>query len=439
MSEASRKCKRRIEGVYDVTAPDPAPDPAPSLSPVRRQKHLGDRGIVALIAFLSAFVPLSTDLYLPALPGMALYFEVSPDLANLTLILFFVFFAGGMLLWGPLSDRYGRRPVLMAGLVIYTAASLGCAASGDIHQLIAFRILQAVGASSAFAVATAMIKDVFNSKSREPILAMVQSMVLISPVAAPVLGALLLKFVSWRGVFWTLALIGLLALTGSLALEETIDHRNTGSMAQALGRIFKVAKNPGFASLLILFSLPGIFAMAFLAASSYIYINGFELSPQVYSYYFAVNALGMISGPMIYMRISRRCRRRSIIVGCFGAIMASGMLISWFGGLQPWFFALALLPATISASCVRTPATNLMLEQQRGDTGSAAALMSCFGILMGSLGMVVISLSWTNPILILGTMNFVIGLVCGALWLSISTKEYVKQVPERYIAPSAGS
>ena len=405
----------------------------PSSSPARRQKYLGDKGLVALIAFLSAFVPLSTDLYLPALPGMALYFDVSADLANLTLILFFVFFAGGMLLWGPLSDKYGRRPVLLAGLAIYTAASLGCAASSDIHHLIAFRILQAVGGSGAFAVATAMIKDVFDSKSREPILATVQSMVLISPMAAPVLGALLLKFVSWKGVFWTLALIGLVAIAGSLALVETIDQRNTGSMAQALGRIFKVAKNPGFTSLLILFSLPGISVMAFIAESSYIYINGFGLSPQVYSYYFAVNAMGMISGPMIYMRISRRRRRRSIIVASFASIMASGILISSFGGFQPWLLAMALLPATISASCVRTPATNLMLEQQRGDTGSAAALMSCFGIFMGCVGMVVISLNWTNPILVLGMMNSIVGLACGALWLSISTKEYVKQVPERYI------
>ncbi len=263
---------------------------------------------------------------------------------------------------------------------------------------------------------------------------MVQSMVLISPVAAPVLGALLLKFMSWRGVFWTLAFIGLLALAGSTALQETIDERNSGSMVRALGGLYKVARNPGFSSLLAQFSLPSVSAMAFIAASSYIYINGFGLSPQVYSYYFAINAIGMISGPMIYMRISRRYRRRSIIIACFGAISASGLLISFFGGFQPWILATALLPATISASCVRTPGTNLMLEQQRGDTGSAAALMSCFGIFMGSIGMTIISLNWSNTILVLGMMNILIGLISGALWLQISQKPYVTQVPERYIA-----
>jgi DHA1 family bicyclomycin/chloramphenicol resistance-like MFS transporter len=282
-----------------------------------------------------------------------------------------------------------------------------------------------------------MIRDVYDSKSREPILAMVQSMVLISPAAAPVLGAILLKFMSWRGVFLALAFIGLLALAGSVALQETIDKRKTGSMLQALGRLYKVARNPGFSSLLILFSLLSISTMAFIASSSYIYMNGFGLSAQVYSYYFAINAVGLIFGPMLYMRVSRKYHRRSIIIACFAVVSASGLLISSLGGFQPWILAIVLLPATICASCVRTPGANLMLEQQREDTGSAAALMGCFGILMGSVGMTIISLNWSNTILVLGMMNILIGLLCMALWLRVSQKPYVMQVPERYIAATS--
>lgn len=394
-----------------------------------KQKYLGEKGLIALIAFLSAFVPLSTDLYLPALPGMAKFFGVSTDLANLTLILFFVFFAAGTLFWGPQSDRYGRRPVLLIALSIYSAAGFLCADSADIYQLILFRILQALGGSGAFAVATAIIKDVYDSKNRETILALVQSMVLISPMAAPVLGALLLTITSWRGVFLILAVIGLLALAGSIALQETAEKRPPDTAGQTWRRLGKVAKNPGFASLLIIFSLLSVSSMAFIASSSYIYIDGFGLSAQVYSYYFAFNALGMITGPMIYLHLARRIPRRSIIKFGFAGISASGLLIALFGSIRPFIFALALLPATVMSSCIRTPGANLMLEQQDEDTGSASALMSCFGILMGSVGMTIISLSWGDTIRVLGMMNILTGLTCLALWLLLSNKPFVKQIP----------
>ncbi len=401
------------------------------------QKYLGERGLIALITIFSAFVPLSTDLYLPALPGMAKYFGVSADLANLTLILFFIFFSAGTLFWGPFSDKYGRKPILLIGLSLYSAASLACAGSWDIYHLIIFRVLQAIGGSAAFAVATAMIKDVYDTKNREPILALVQSMVLISPAVAPTLGALLLKFVSWREIFWTLAGIGLLALAGSIALEETISKRYTGTTTQAVGRLGTVLKNPGFSSLLIVFSLLSVASMAFIASSSYIYIDGFGLSEQVYSYYFALNALGMIGGPMLYMRLSKKYKRTSIILTCFVAVSSSGLLMFLLGDLNPWFFAVLMLPATISASCVRTPGANLMLEQQKGDAGSASALMSCVGIFMGSIGMIIISLNWDNTIVVLGVMNVLIGSTCAILWLLISQKPFIKQVPERFVVASA--
>jgi len=395
----------------------------------KRQKYLGNRGLIALIAFLSAFVPLSTDLYLPALPGMSKYFQVSAEQVNLTLIFFFIVFAAGMLFWGPLSDKYGRRPILIAGLAIYSLAGFLCAISQDINQLIAFRILQAIGGSSASAVAMAMIKDVYDSRNREMILAWVSSMVLISPMAAPVLGALLLGFTSWRGVFVVLGVIGLIAFSGSLALVETLNTRYTGTLSQSIGRLAVVLKNPGFLSLLIVFSMLSFSSMAFIASSSYIYINGFGLSEKLFSLYFAFNALGMIGGPMLYLRLSKRFRRYSIIIAGFISTFLGGLLVYHLGSLQPWIFALCLFPATIMGSCIRTPGANLMLEQQEEDTGSASALMSCFGILMGSMGMTVISQEWSNTIRILGLMNILVGVLCLCLWLLLSNRPFVKQIP----------
>jgi MFS transporter, DHA1 family, multidrug resistance protein len=380
------------------------------------QKYLGPKGLIIFIAILSAFVPLSTDLYLPALPGMSAYFGAGPDQINLTLTAFFVFYALGTLMWGPLSDHYGRKPVLIAGMGLYILASALCALTGRVDGLILCRIFQALGASSAGTAATAIVKDVYSGKKRESVLAIVQSMVTVAPAVAPVLGAFLLKVISWRGIFVTLTSIGVVALVGSLLFEESITERNSGMMRQSFGRLGKVLHNRGFTSLLVLFSLGGVSVLAFISSSTYIYQDGFQLSAQMYSFYFSLNALGMVAGPMIYLRLSRRYPAVSIIRAGFAAIAASGMLVCLLGNLQPWIFALCILPASIAGSCIRPPSTNMMLEQQTGDTGAVSSLMGCTGLLMGSLGIQLISLPWGNAIIALGVITFGIGLVSLLAW-----------------------
>ena len=226
-----------------------------------------------------------------------------------------------------------------------------------------------------------------------------------------------------------LGVIGLIALSGSLALVETLNTRYNGTLGQSIGRLTVVGKNPGFLSLLIIFSLLSFSSMAFIASSSYIYIDGFGLSEKLFSLYFAFNALGMIGGPILYLRLSRKFTRRSIIIAGFIWTFIGGMLLYLLGSLQPWMFAVCLFPATIMGSCIRTPGTNLMLEQQEDDTGSASALMSCFGILMGSMGMTIISQEWSNTIQVLGSMNILVGLTCLGLWLILSERPFVKQIP----------
>jgi DHA1 family bicyclomycin/chloramphenicol resistance-like MFS transporter len=387
-----------------------------------KQKKLGANGLVMLIALLSAFVPLSTDLYLPALPKMSAYFGVSVDRVNLTLTAFFIFYALGTLVWGPLSDHYGRKPILVSGLSLYVIASAFCAFTSSIEGLILCRIFQAIGGSAAGAVATAIVKDVYSGKKRGSVLAIVQSMVLISPAVAPVLGAFLLKVMSWRGVFSTLTGIGLLALVGSVLFEESIVQRSSGMLLLSLGRLGNVLQNREFTILLILFSLVSVSSLAFIASSTYIYQDRFHLSGQAYSYYFALNAFGMISGPMIYLWLSSRFHAENIIRVCYIMIAASGLLVCFLGSLLPWIFALCILPASMAGSCLRPPAANMMLEQQKGDTGAVSSLMGCIGLLMGSLGMQLISLPWGNMIIALGIMTFSTAAISLSVWPFVITR-----------------
>jgi DHA1 family bicyclomycin/chloramphenicol resistance-like MFS transporter len=392
----------------------------------RTQKYLGSRGLIVLIALLSAFVPLSTDLYLPALPGMGAYFGVSATLTNLTLILFFLFFSLGLLFWGPLSDKYGRRPVLIAGLALYIAASAGCAASGELWHLITFRILQAVGGSAASAVATAMVKDAYDGRRRESVLALVQSMVVISPAVAPVIGAFMLPYTSWRGLFVALAFIGVVSMAGGLLLQETAPSRYAGTVAQSLRRLGVVLKNPGFASLLVVFSLVSTASLAFVSASSYIYQDEFGLSEQGYSLYFALNAAGLIAGPLLYLRLSRNFSRRAIVGTGFAVMSAAGLLVCLFWSLGPLVFALALFPASLMGSAVRPPGAFLMLDRQKGDTGSAAALINCSSLVFGSAGMVLVFLAGESLAFALGAINVAVGVVCFLAWTAIGRGNLVK-------------
>lgn len=392
------------------------------------QKYLGEKGLIGFIAFLSAFIPLSTDLYLPSLPKMAENFNVANTLINLTLVLFFVFFALGTLVWGPLSDKYGRKPILIIGMIIYTVASFLCALSGNVYQLIAFRVLQAIGSGSAVGVSTALVKDVYQGKKRVSVLALVQSMAMTSPIVAPVIGAFILQFTSWRGVFFILFLVGIIAVLGGVALEETIIERNNGNILQSISRIRIVAKNPGFIYLVLIFSMLGIPGMAFISASSYIYVNSFGLSEQVYSYFFSFNAIFFVIGPLIYIRLSKYFKSNSIITGCYIITAISGILICTLGTSSSWLFAASIFPASLCGSLMRPPATNLMIEQQQRDTGAAASLMSCIGTIVGSVGMLLISFDWGNIIIAMGIMYVLISIISVVLWLNIHTKPFIKQV-----------
>lgn len=394
-----------------------------------RQKYLGDKGFVVLIVFLNAFIPLSTDLYLPALPRMADSFNAATGLLNLTLILFFLFYAAGTLFWGPLSDKYGRKSILLTGLLIYTAASVSCALAGNVYQLIVFRIFQAVGSGAVTAVATAVVKDVYEGRKRESILALVQSMVMIAPIVAPVIGALLLSLTSWRGAFWALSLLGLAATAGGIAMEETIGQRSTGNILQSVGRLWIVAKNPGFTSLLITFALIAVPLMAFISASSYIYVQQFGLSEQVFSYFFAANAVFMVAGPLCYIKLSKYFPSNTLITASYLVTVVSGLLIFFAGDHSPWAFTLCLLPGTLAGSLVRPPTVNLMLEQQQTDIGSASSLMNFVFTLLGSIGMILISLDWANRILLLGLMYIITALLSLVLWLWFSQKPYIRQIP----------
>jgi DHA1 family bicyclomycin/chloramphenicol resistance-like MFS transporter len=390
------------------------------------QKYLGEKGFVFFIAFLGAFIPLSTDIYLPALPTMVTGLHTSAALVNLTIVFFFIFYALGTLFWGPLSDKYGRKLILLIGLSIYLLASVLCVFASNVYLLILYRTLQSIGCGSATAVSTALVKDTFQGERRVRILAFVQSVGTTSPIISPVIGAFILRTMSWRGVFVVLALIGLVSLAGSLAMEETLQDRNTGSIFTSLARLKVVARNRAFMSLVTTFALRNVAFLAFITASSYIYVNDFGMSEQVYSYFFAANAIFLLLGPIASIPVSKVMHYKNMIKLAYAISMLSGIAMLTIGRNGPFVFFCCLAPASFFVNLIGPMTTNLMMEQVQGDNGAASSMIGSAFTLYGSVGMVIISLFGANKVYTLGCMYLLMGLVCLTAWSILAEKPYIR-------------
>ncbi len=383
--------------------------------------------MLMLLALISAFVPLSTDLYLPALPGMVKSFATTEAHLNSTLTLFFIFYAAGILFWGPMTDKFGRKPILTTGLIIYTLSSAGCAMSGSISTLIVFRICQAVGGGASTAVSTAVVKDYYSGEKREKALALIMTMVTVAPVVAPLIGGFLLRFFSWHAAFWVLTGFGTAALAFSTLLGETLapEHRSRGSVPSALLRLIVVMKNPGFCILFFLFSTLTMPMMGFIGSASYVYIQKFGLSEQTFSYFFTFNALCATSAPLFSIHASRRFGNFPVIMACYLYICITGILVLFVGGLSPVLFALLIAPVTFFLMLVRPLGVNLMLDQQERDTGSASALINSGGMIMGSLGMALVSTELSKMMPTLAYIQIFVGLAGGLVWLASRNRDFL--------------
>jgi DHA1 family bicyclomycin/chloramphenicol resistance-like MFS transporter len=382
---------------------------------------------IVFLAFLNAFVPISTDLYLPALPRMTELFSTSRAAADLTLSGFMLAFALSMLFWGSVSDRYGRKPVLAAGLILYAAASVTCILAANIGTLIAGRIVQAVGSGAVCAVSMAIVKDVFRGREMENVLIWMQIMTVVAPMIAPSLGSLMLRLTSWRGLFVILLLCSLLALLLLPALKETMSPNSTDDRPGIVKRITRVLGDAALRRLLLLFSLSVMPFMAYLTSSAFIYIRFYGLSEEQFSLFFAANAFTSMLGPLLYRRVFRTMPRRLFLSLVYTAMAASGAGLLLAGDQGPFHFIALYLPLTFFASASRPVGALLMMSQLDSDNGTVAALMGSCALLCGGISMVICSLGFADPILPVACMATIVGLACLALWLLLDTRKLYRE------------
>ncbi len=381
------------------------------------------RLLVAYLVFISAFAPLSTDMYLPALPGMAASLQTTNALTSLTISCFLLAFALSMLIWGPYSDRVGRRPVLLLGSALYVVSSLGIAYARSIEVLLAWRVVQAIGSGGISSMSLAIVKDVMQGSAMTRVVTSIQTFTTLAPMLAPLLGGLLLTVTSWRGIFFCLAGCGLLAGVGGLVLRETIVQRSEGHMCRLLGRIGYVMGQQGFRWLLLVFSAVCMPFMGYLAVSSLIYQDVFQLTPQQFSGFFAVNAAMSLLGPLCYGRWFHMWSDRRFFCWFLWAIAVSGAALICFGHVHPLAFAALCAPIAFCSGATRPRSTVLMLNQLETDTGTMTALINSGGLLCGSASMFLCTMPfWPDAFWALGGMACVVGLLTLAGWWHVERR-----------------
>ncbi|MDB5409187.1 MAG: Bcr/CflA family drug resistance efflux transporter [Rhodospirillales bacterium] len=290
----------------------------------------GSRGFVFLLGGMGALTALSTDMSVPALPRLAEVFQTSADRAQLTLSLFLLGFAAGQLAYGPVSDRFGRRPVLLFGLTLYTLASIGCIFAGSIEQLIVFRLLQGLGGCAPRVMSPAIVRDEFHAERGAQVLSSVVIVMAIAPLVAPTIGGFLVQYFDWRAIFIVLTVAAILVL-GAVATQfgESAKYRDASAT-----RIAGILRNYGRflgnrACLGYTLINCGVFGgmFCYISGSSFVLIDFFGLSTQLYGLFFSLNGLAFMAGSSINRRLLSRHAPQSILRVGLAICMLAGVLI----------------------------------------------------------------------------------------------------------------
>jgi len=353
--------------------------------------------LTALLGILTALGPLSTDMYLSSLPSLTVTLDSTPAEAQLTLSVFLLGFASTQIFYGPLSDRYGRRPVLLGGLAIFIVASALCAAAQSMPLLIAARFLQAVGASGPIVLARAVARDLYSGRRAGQELALMASIMGVVPMFAPTIGGILEIAFGWRSVFIVTVILGLvLAVVVALRLPETLPE-SAAEPPTPLGmiRIFgRLVRNPVFDVYvgLVCLSYGGLFA--FISVASFVLQDLYGLSPIQFGITFGVCSVGYVAGTLTGRRVTGR-HGIDAAIGVGAALMALGgtatlaLVLTDIGGVLALIAASTLFFAGVGSALAQSMAGALMPFP--GNAGAASSFMGVCQMTFAALTGVIVA------------------------------------------------
>jgi DHA1 family bicyclomycin/chloramphenicol resistance-like MFS transporter len=341
-----------------------------------------------VLGALTAFGPLSIDMYLPALPTLADTFGASPSRVQLTLSAFFLGFGVGQLVYGPLSDRWGRRPPLLAGIGLYVGASLLCALSSGVTGLIAVRLLQGLGACAGPLTARAVVRDIYERDRAARMLSLLMLVMGAAPLVAPLLGGQLLLAFGWRSLFAVLSGFGVLCFLGAwLSLDETLDEakRSPTSALAMIARYGTLLRDRAYVGYTVCSGAAYAGMFAYFAGSPFVFIRLHGVPAQHYGFLFALNVLGLMACAAVNSRLvlplgaDRLLRHGVAAVAVAGGGVLLAAVTGW-GGLAGLVIPLLAFMASLSFIGANAMAGALAGFPHMAGTASALAGTIQFGL-----------------------------------------------------------
>jgi DHA1 family bicyclomycin/chloramphenicol resistance-like MFS transporter len=352
------------------------------------QRPRGAAPTLVALGLVSAFGPLSMDLYLPALPEIGADYVATDAQVQLTMSACMVGLALGQLVFGPLSDRIGRRRPLMAGIGAFAVLSVACAFAPSVWVLVGVRLLQGLAGSAGIVIARAMVRDRYSGSKLADAFSLLMLVSGLAPILSPLLGGQLLHVVDWPGLFVALALIGAGLLLVSTRLPESLParRRRTGGGRELLQGFATVSRDRAFLGATGVLMFAGAVLFVYIGMSSFVLQHEYDLSPSQFSALFACNALGILACNRTNQLLLRRLRPATALsVGL--AVMAAAVLVLLLATTRGWglvVVAPALLAAVGSVGFVLPNTNALALEGHGSNAGTASALLGTAQFLAGA-------------------------------------------------------
>lgn len=365
--------------------------------------------IPATLGMLTAFGPFVTDFYLPVLPEMTGYFHTTPALASMSLTAGMIGLAAGQLFIGPLTDKYGRKRILVGSMLLFVVASLLCIFSGDIFMFNAMRVLQGLAGAGGIVIAKSMSADMYTGRELASFMALLGAINGIAPVCAPVVGGLMAGVTLWTGVFAVILAVGIVLMVCSMFLPETLQPANRirKSVIKVYGNLFRVFRNSRF-TLSVMAEMACFFMFfAYIASSPFIMQQVYHLSPLGYSLCFGLNALMIGVGAAMATRF--RSQGTCLRFGGLGMLAGTLLLAFLLNTAMPlWIVMLAYIYTLICFGLMQPPLTAIALDSERDNAGVASAIFGASGFVAGAL---------SSPLVGIGDITVTSGLVmaCGAV------------------------